>query len=165
MSTVTLQPVDEDLLLRLLDVAVAEADPDEVMPPVPGPPGWTDERRAAFRDYLRSADDTTFAVIIDGEVVGAARIAPAEAPGAVETGIWLRRSARGKGHGTEALHLLVAEARARGTTAMIAETTASNVPAVGALRTLGAKLWEDPETGAVHATLRVGDSVGHGGGG
>jgi RimJ/RimL family protein N-acetyltransferase len=163
MSTVMLQPVDEDLLPRLLDVAVAEAEPDEVMPPVPGPPGWTDERRAAFGDYHRSNDETTYTVMVDGAIVGAARLAPAEAPGAVEVGIWLGRSVRGKGYSTEALRLLIDEARARGTSALIAETTASNLPAVGALRTHGAKLWEDPETGAVHATLRVGDSVGHGG--
>lgn len=163
MSTVTLQPVDEDLLTRLLDVAAADADADEVMPPVPGPPGWTAERRAAFRDHHRSPGSASYAVLVAGEVVGATRLSPAEAPGAVEAGIWLRRSARGKGYSTEALRLMIEEARAQGTTALIVETHASNLPAIGALRTLGAKLWEDPETGAVHATLRVGDSVGHGG--
>jgi RimJ/RimL family protein N-acetyltransferase len=163
MSTVTLRPVDDDLLPRLLDVAVADTDPDEVMPPVPGPSGWTAERRTAFRDHHRSPDEATYAVLVDGHVVGAARLAPAGAPGAVEAGIWLARSARGHGYGIEALHLLIEEARAQGTTALIAETEASNVSAVGTLRTLGAKLWEDPESGAVHATLRVGDSVGHDG--
>lgn len=157
MSTVTLQPIDDHMLPRLLDVAVADADAAEVMPPVPGPPGWTDERRAAFGDYHRS--EATYAIMVGGQVVGAARLAPAEAPGAVEVGIWIGRSARGKGYGTEALHQLAEQARAGGTTALIAETTASNIPAVGALRSLGAKLWEDPETGAVHATLRVGDSI------
>jgi predicted acetyltransferase len=73
--------------------------------------------------------------------------------------MWLARSARGKGHGTEALHLLVEEARSQGVTALIVETTMSNAAAVGALRTLGAKLWEDPESGAVHATLRVSDWI------
>ena len=160
MSTVTLQPVDEKLMPRLLDVAVADADPDEVMPPVPGPSGWTDARRAAFRDYHRPADEATYVVMIDGEIAGAARLVPVEAPGAVEVDIWLGRMARGKGYSTEALRLLIDEARARGVTALIAETTASNLPAVGTLRTLGAKLWEDPDSGAVHATLRVGDSNG-----
>ncbi len=160
MSTVTLRPVDDDMLPRLLDVAVADTEPEEVLPPAPGPTGWTEERRAAFRDYYRSPGETTYAVLVDGDVVGAARLAPAEAPGAVEAGIWLARTARGHGYGVEALHLLIEEARAQGSSALIAETEASNVPAVGTLRTLGAKLWEDPESGAVHATLRVGDSIG-----
>lgn len=161
MSTVTLRPVEEELLPMLVDAAVSDADADEVMPHVTGPPGWTDERRAAFGDYLRSGDEKRYAVAVDGEVVGAVRLAPAEAPGAVTAGIWLGRSARGKGYGTQALHLLIEEARAQGVSAVIAETTTSNPAAVGALRALGAKLWEDRETGSVHATLRVGDAVGH----
>ena len=162
MSTVKLQPLGDDLLPRLLDTAVSDADADEVMPPVPGPPGWTEERRAALRAYLRSTDEKRWAVLVDGDVVGAAHLAPADAPGAVTAGIWLRRSARGKGYGTQAVHLLTEEARALGMSAVIAETSTSNAAAVGALRAVGAKLWEDPESGAVHATLRVGD-VAHGG--
>jgi RimJ/RimL family protein N-acetyltransferase len=162
MSTVKLRPVDEDLLPRLLDVAASGADPLEVMPPVPGPPGWTPERRAAFTDYYRSAAGIPYAIVAGDEIVGATRLTPAEAPGAAEIGIWLARSARGEGHSVEALHLLIEEARAKGTSALIAETNTANPAAVGALRTLGAKLWEDPESGAVHATLRVGDSIQHG---
>lgn len=157
MSTVTLRPIDEDLLPRLLDVAVAGADPDEVVP-APDEPGWSPERRAAFADVYKDG----FAIVADDEPVGAIRITPAEAPGAAEVGIWLTRAARGQGHGTQALHQLVEEARARGVTALIAETTAANQPAVGALRALGAKIWEDLESGAIHATLRVGESVEHG---
>ena len=157
MSTVKLRPIDEKLLPRLLDVAVAGADPDEVMPTDPGPSGWTPERRAAFGDYYGSAP--AYAIKVGDEIAGATRLTPAEAPGAAEVVIWLARPARGKGHGTEALHLLVEQARSEGVTALIAETDMSNRPAVGALRTLGAKLWEDPESGAVHATLRVGDWI------
>lgn len=158
MSTVTLQPIDDDLLPRLLDVAMTDADPAEVMPPVPGPPGWTAARRAAFADHHASANGRAYAVIVDGLIAGAARLTPAGAPGAVETGIWLRRSVRGKGFGTEAMRLLIDEARAAGASALVAETNAVNAPAVGLLRTLGATLWEDPDSGAVHATLRVGGS-------
>jgi RimJ/RimL family protein N-acetyltransferase len=157
MSTVKLRPIDKDLLPRLLDVAVAGADPDEVMHTAPGPSGWTPEHRTAFGEYYESA--LAYAIQDDDELVGAARLTPAEAPGAAEVGMWLARSARGKGHGTEALHLLVEEARSQGVTALIVETTMSNAAAVGALRTLGAKLWEDPESGAVHATLRVSDWI------
>jgi RimJ/RimL family protein N-acetyltransferase len=161
MSTVKLRPFDEQLLPRLLEVAVAGADPAEVMPPVPGPPGWTPERRAAFADHHRSTAGTSYVVTAGDEVIGAGRLTPAEAPGAAQVDVWLTRSARGQGHGIEALHLLAEQARAHGTTALIAETNADNPAAVGALRALGAKLWEDPESGAIHATLRVGDSLGH----
>jgi RimJ/RimL family protein N-acetyltransferase len=162
MSTIKLRPIDEKLLPRLLDAAVAGADPAETMPAVPGPPGWTPESRAALADHHRSTAGTSYAILSDDEIIGATRLTPVEAPGVAEIGIWLARSARGRGLSVEALHLLVEEARARGTTALIAETNAANPAAVGALRTLGAKLWEDPESGAVHATLRVGDSLEHG---
>lgn len=157
MSTVKLRPIDEDLLPRLLDVAVADADPDEVVP-APDQSGWTHERRSTFADVHKDG----FAILADGEPVGAIRMTPAEAPGAAEIGIWLTHAARGQGHGTQALHLLVEEARSRGVTALIAETTTANQPAVVALRSLGAKIWEDTESGAIHATLRVGDSAEHG---
>jgi RimJ/RimL family protein N-acetyltransferase len=157
MSTVKLRPIDDKLLPRLLDVAVAGAAPDEVMPTAPGSSGWTPEHRTAFGDYYGSGP--AYAILADDELLGATRLTPAQAPGAAKAGIWLARSARGKGHGTEALHLLVEEARSQGVTALIVETTTSNPAAMGALRALGAKLWEDTESGAVHATLRVGDWI------
>jgi RimJ/RimL family protein N-acetyltransferase len=155
MSTLTLRPIDDALLERLVDLAVAQTEPDETMPAVPGPPGWTEARRAAFRDrHRRSAH----AILLDEDVIGAVRFVPAEAPGAVQAAIWLARTARGKGYGTEAGRLSIDEARANGVTALIAETTAANAPSIGILRSLGAKLWEDPDTGAVHATLRIGET-------
>jgi RimJ/RimL family protein N-acetyltransferase len=162
MNTVTLRPIDEELLPRTLDVAVTGADPEEVMPEVPGPPGWTPERRAAYLDFHHAHPGTCYAIQTGGDLIGVARITPAEAPGAAEIGIWLARTARGHGHGVEALHLLIEEARAQGVNALIAETHTANAAAMGALRTVGAKLWEDPDSGAVHATLRVGDAVEHG---
>lgn len=162
MSTVKLRPLDENLLPRLLNVAVSGTDPREVMPGVPGPPRWTSERRAAFTEHHTSAPDTSYAILAGDEIIGGARLTPAEAPGAAEVGIWLTRVARGESHSVEALHLLVEEARSHGFSALIVETDAADLAAVGALRTLGAKLWEDRESGAVHATLRVGDSIEHG---
>lgn len=155
MSTVTLRPVDARTLPELLEVATADAEPDDVMPPVPGPPGWTPERRAAYRTYLLADDDRKYLVMAEGRAVGMARLARGDAPGVLETGIWLGRSARGLGYGTETLRLLVDEARERGATALVAETTTANKPAIGALRNLGAKVWEDLATGEVHATLRL----------
>ncbi|MFL6051762.1 MAG: GNAT family N-acetyltransferase [Actinoallomurus sp.] len=158
MSTVTLQPVDENLLPRLLELAVAEADPHEVMPGEPEALRWTDARRTAFTEYHRPAAGAAYAVLVDGRLVGAARTTPAEAPGAVQASIWLARPARGKGYSTEAFCLLIDEARAHGASAIIAETQLSNTAAVCMLRSLGATLWEDRDTGSVHATLRVGES-------
>jgi RimJ/RimL family protein N-acetyltransferase len=157
MSTVTLRPIDEELLPRVLAAAVSGVHPADTMPDVPQTQGWTPERRAAFTDFQRSLFGTSYAIMNGEEVVGWTRLTPAEAPGTAETGIWLARDARGKGNAVAALHLLIEEARAQGKTALIAETNAANHAAVGVLRTLGAKLWKDPETGAVHATLRVGD--------
>lgn len=164
MSTVTLRPVDEEILPRLLEVATSGVDPADAMPHAPGPPGWTADRRTAFADHLRSAPGASYAIVAgeEEEIVGATRLTPAEAPGAAEIDIWLARTARGKGYSVEALHLLIEEARAKGTSALVAETNSDNRAAIGALRTLGAKIWEDTETGAVHATLRVGDSLEHG---
>ncbi|WP_212732706.1 hypothetical protein [Streptomyces oceani] len=53
-SDVTPRRLDEGLLQDLLDVAVAEAEPDEVMPTVAGPAGWTGERRTAFSRFHQS---------------------------------------------------------------------------------------------------------------
>ena len=51
---VRLTPVDERLLTPLLSVAVAETKPEEVMPPVEAPPGWSQPRREAFCEFYRS---------------------------------------------------------------------------------------------------------------
>lgn len=158
MSTVTLQPVDENLLPGLLELAVTDTDPYEVVSGESEAPGWTTERRAAFQETHRPAGGAAYAVLVDGRPVGGARITPAEAPGALQAYVWLARSARGKGYSTKAFCLLIDEARAHGASAIIAETGISNLPAVCMLRSLGATVWEDPDTGSAHATLRVGES-------
>lgn len=50
---ISLQRLDEENLERVLLAAVAGAAPQECMPAVPGPPGWTARRRAAFRAFHR----------------------------------------------------------------------------------------------------------------
>jgi hypothetical protein len=52
---VRLTPVDEQTLEPLLSVAVVETEPDEVMPPVRAPAGWSQARREAFREFYRSS--------------------------------------------------------------------------------------------------------------
>jgi RimJ/RimL family protein N-acetyltransferase len=159
VPAVALAAVDEDVLDALLATAVADAEPDDVMAPVPGPPGWTEARRAAFAAYHRACRtgihgpqrQATWAVVADGAVVGAARLART-GPGTLEAGVWLGRSSRGRGIGTALLPLLVAEARALGATTLVAETTAGNAGALAALRRNGAVLTAG-EGDRVHAEV------------
>src|SRR3954471_2126061 len=51
---VRLMPVDEQPLEPRLRLAVTETEPDEVMPPVEAPAGWSHERQEAFRRFHRS---------------------------------------------------------------------------------------------------------------
>ncbi|WIY02527.1 GNAT family N-acetyltransferase [Amycolatopsis mongoliensis] len=140
-----LTPLDEPALVRLLEAAVAGADPLEVMPPVEGPPGWTAARRAAFLAFHHArslnpatAVERTWVVDVDGVAVGAARL---ERHGdAVEAGIWLRRDVRGRGIGTQVTALLLAEAQRSGAARFIASTTADNHSARSLLGGIGAAL-------------------------
>ncbi|MFD5318936.1 GNAT family N-acetyltransferase [Streptomyces sp. NPDC127098] len=162
---VALRVVDEETLGGLLAAAVADAAPEDVMPPVAGPPGWTADRREAFLAWHRArgagldgpAREATYAVVHDGRIVGSVRLARAGAPSDLETGIWLGRSHRGRGIGTAALRLLRAEARRVGGRVLVADTTADNAPAVAALRRLGATLSRRPDGVAVSARLPLGE--------
>ncbi|QNP75496.1 GNAT family N-acetyltransferase [Streptomyces roseirectus] len=152
--------VDEDSLEGLLAVAVEDAAPEEVMPPVAGPPGWTALRRDAFRDWHRSRfpglagplGESTFTVVDDGVPVGSARLA-LRGEGVLETGMWLGRSHRGRGIGTAALRLLLDEAARAGARVVVADTTADNSAALGVLRRSGAALTAGRESGDVLAEL------------
>ncbi|WP_461035084.1 GNAT family N-acetyltransferase [Streptomyces mayteni] len=158
---VALRPMDEENLAALLATAVADAPPEDVMPPVAGPAGWTADRREAFLAWHRArlagldgpAGEAAYAVADGGLVVGSVRLARAGGPDVLETGIWLGRSRRGRGIGTAALRLLCAEARRAGGRLLVADTTADNGAAVAILRRLGATLCRHPDGVAVHATL------------
>jgi RimJ/RimL family protein N-acetyltransferase len=160
---VRLLRVDDDVLEDLLVAAVDGAEPEEAMPPVAGPPGWTGARREAFRAFHRErragfegpVQEITFAVAVDGEVVGSARLRRTEELAILETGLWLARSARGRGIGTAVLRALADEASALGAEALVAETNETNAAALGALRSIGSRLTVDEVTGLVHARLPV----------
>jgi RimJ/RimL family protein N-acetyltransferase len=162
VGDVRLTPVDEAALEPLLTVAVAEAEPDEVMPPVSGPAGWSQSRREAFREFYRSGyggrDGPTrtrmYAIVCDGSVVGMVRMARRDELDTVETGMWLGQSARGQGIGVAALRLLLAEAARAGVRRVVAETTSSNTAALGVLRRCGAVVRDDGS--AVRAEIRLG---------
>ncbi|MBY8873099.1 GNAT family N-acetyltransferase [Micromonospora sp. PLK6-60] len=158
-GAVRLEPVDERNLESLLSVAVAEAEPIDVMPPVEAPAGWSQARREAFRAFHRASfaglDGPThtrmYAVIAGGEVVGMIRMTRHDEPGVVETGMWLGRSARGRGLGAAALRELLNAAAAAGMRTVVAETTAENAGAIAVLNKCGAKLRN--HSGKVHAEL------------
>ncbi|MEV8566716.1 GNAT family protein [Streptomyces sp. NPDC051322] len=155
------QPLDAESLAELLAVAVHDATPDEVMPPVAGPPGWTTERQEAFRAWHRARRpglggplrESTFVIRHDGEIVGSARLAVRDRPDVLETGMWLGRSRRGRGIGTAALRILLQEAARTDAHSVVAETTAHNTAALTALRRNGATLGTGQDTGGVHADL------------
>ncbi len=158
---VTLRPIDEESLAELLTLAVANAAPEEVMPAMAGPPGWTTPRREAFLTFHRARRDGLaghhrelgLAIVADGRLVGVARLATLDAPGSYEAGIWLGRSARGRGIGTAALRALVGEAGALGAAVVVAHTTSDNLAAIAVLGRLGATIASLGAGTAVQATL------------
>ncbi|MCI4063026.1 GNAT family N-acetyltransferase [Micromonospora sp. R77] len=150
-GAVRLEPVSEGNLEPLLSVAAAEAEPDDVMPPVDAPAGWSTARRDAFREFHRAhfaglagpTGTQMYAILAGGEVVGMVRMARCDEPGTVETGMWLGRSARGQGLGAAALRELLHLAAAAGMHTVVARTTPDNAGAISVLRKCGAKLHED----------------------
>ncbi|MDG4794255.1 GNAT family N-acetyltransferase [Micromonospora sp. WMMD1082] len=150
-GAVRLEPVAEQNLEPLLSVAVAEAEPADVMPPVAAPTGWSHARREAFREFHRAnfggLDGHTrtamYAIVAGGEVVGMIRMGRRDEPDAVEVGMWLGRSARGQGIGPAALRELLHLAAAAGMRTVVADTTRENRGALSVLEKCGAKLRED----------------------
>lgn len=162
---VELADVDEVVLAGLWDLAVRDAAPDEVTPPL-GTPGWNPERHEWFLAYHRSAagldgpsGEKSWAVMANGELAGSVRLKriPA-ATGAcwteAETGIWLARSHRNRGVGTAALALVLGAAQGAGVSRVVASTTMGNVAAQRLLAAAGGTLEPAPD-GAVSAGLTL----------
>ncbi|MBX7264975.1 GNAT family N-acetyltransferase [Micromonospora sp. Llam7] len=150
-GAVRLEPVDEQNLEPLLSVAVAEAEPTDVMPPVTAPAGWSHARRAAFREFHRASfgglDAPTrtamYAIVAGGEVVGMIRMSRRDEPDVAEVGMWLGRSARGQGIGPAAVRELLNLAAAAGMRVVVADASSENRAALAVLEKCGAKLRED----------------------
>jgi RimJ/RimL family protein N-acetyltransferase len=130
--------LDSQTLHDLLEVAIADAAPDEVMPPFPDP-GWTPARRQAFLDFFMPLLGTIYGITVDDALAGFTRLSP-KGEGAAETGIWLGRSFRGQGAAVGALQELLKEATAIGFTKVIADTSMENLAAQATLRKIGANL-------------------------
>lgn len=158
--SIELLAIDGGVLDELVDAAVDGARPEEVMPPVEGPPGWTPQRREALRSYHRVRHsglggperELGFAISDGSRVVGAARLCEVQT-GTLEAGVWLVNRARGHGMGTQLLAALAHQARAAGARRLIAETTAANHAAIGALRRTGFTLSTYSGDDSVHAEL------------
>jgi RimJ/RimL family protein N-acetyltransferase len=144
---VELLPIDEDVLARLVAVATSDAAPDEVTPPMAGDrwgPERTDWLRRFHRDRRAGLDgplgEATWAVSDGGEVVGAVRLKRTPEPGVLETGIWLARSARGRGAGRIVVAAAVERARQLGALEVHADTSRDNIAALSVLRGLGFRM-------------------------
>ncbi|HVK21494.1 MAG TPA: GNAT family N-acetyltransferase [Actinokineospora sp.] len=153
---VRLIPLDEAGTEALLAVAVAHAEPAEVMP-VDDPTGWTDAAKSAFRAFHAANRDgargpVMYAIDVRGETAGMIRLAET-GPGTAETGMWLGRAMRSKGLGVDALRALLEIAAARGFHTVRAETTPDNTAAIHALARCGAVFTTTPT--AVTAELRT----------
>ncbi|MGK8524285.1 GNAT family N-acetyltransferase [Nocardia asteroides] len=143
-DAVTLEPLDEELLTNLLNTAVADAEPGEVMP-VDGPgASWDSHRKARFRQFHRSRAlasppiESTYCVRVGGEVAGAARLYPLPTPvGAAEAGVWIGRSRRATGIGTTVFTRLIERATTEGYTKLLVSTTADNTPVLRMLAARG----------------------------
>ncbi|MFD6446575.1 GNAT family N-acetyltransferase [Promicromonospora sp. NPDC060204] len=153
---VDLVPVGEDVLEDLLALAVAEAQPGEVMPPASGESThearttWTELRKGAFRDYHRRCrvnltapvPEVTWAVKAQGRIVGAARLALVDDdPTAREVGLWLGESYRGHGIADEVAYWALAAARTMDARRLVARTVAST-PARRTLERIGFEVAE-----------------------
>jgi RimJ/RimL family protein N-acetyltransferase len=159
---VTLQPLDETLLRRLLETATADADPEDVMPKVAGPAGWTPERQAAFSRFHRSRtltaepEERTYVIVVGDEVVGAARLCPLQGrPGTAEAGVWIGRSHRGGGVGGTVLEQLLDVARTAGFASMFLSTTADNTAVHRMLTARGVRLTPDGDEVSAWVSLHA----------
>jgi RimJ/RimL family protein N-acetyltransferase len=160
-DAVRLRPVDDDVLARMVSAALADAEPDEVTPPLTAGNTWTPERiewmrrlhvdrRPGLEGPLGQA---TWAVDVDGEIVGAVRLKRLPEPGVLETGIWLTRSARGRGVGRRVVAAVLEQAAVSGAHTVRADTSQQNAAAQGLLRSLGFQT--RPAGDRVEATLEL----------
>lgn len=131
---ILLRRLDDQGVERLLGLAVADADPADVMPP-----GWTVDRPDDFRDFYQAIRQDAYEIVAHDHTVGMARLT---ADG--EAGMWVVRCARGTGIGLAALRLLLErEAPRRGVRTIVADTTTDNPAAIALLKKARATLHVD----------------------
>jgi RimJ/RimL family protein N-acetyltransferase len=167
---VELVGVDDTLLEQLVHVATTEAAADEVTPPLTAGSRWTPRRIAWLREFhvdrrgglsalSAPAGEATWAVMVGGGTVGSVRLKGTDRDGVLETGIWLGRSARGRGIGRAAMTAVLAEASGAAASEVRAHTTLDKPRAVALLRHLGFELAALPDGVAIEARVVLGDAV------
>ena len=93
VPAVALLDVSEALLEQLLELALRDADADEVTPPLGTTPGWNTDRISWFREFHRAsaagldgpAGQKSWAISCDGQLAGSVRLrrTDTEPPGPV----------------------------------------------------------------------------------
>lgn len=159
VSDVELVVVDEEVLNELVAVATTDAAPDEVTPPLGE--GWTPDRVEWLRAFHRlrrtgfaGGDEQTSAIRVGGRIVGAVRLhrSSPQTPDALEWGIWLAASWRGRGLSAVVLRLVAERAAALGASRLTARTTSTNASAIATLRRAGAVIRHGDDD-SVHAEI------------
>jgi len=110
-APVSLVHVDEDTINKLVHAALTDADANEVTPPIEQANRWSPVRVAWLRSFHRDRRpgldgplaEETWAIVEDGHVQGSLRLKRTADPTSLELGVWLTRSARGRGVGTRAV--------------------------------------------------------------
>ena len=82
VPAVALLDVSEDVLEQLLELALRDADADEVTPPLGTTAGWNTDRISWFREFHRAAaagldgpaGQKTWAISCDGQMAGSVRL-------------------------------------------------------------------------------------------
>ena len=132
------------MLDQIVHAATTDATADEVTPAMAVGNEWTSQRIAWLRSYhLANREglagptrEATWAAVEFGAVLGSARMKLTDQAGVVEAGIWLTRSARGRGIGSAVMKAIIAEATKAGARELCADTAETNFAALGALRRL-----------------------------
>ena len=161
---VALTAVDEVVLEQLVLAATTDAAADEVTPPLTEGPGWTATRVTWLRSFHRGcrasldgpAREATWAIGVDNQVVGSVRLKHTDEQGILETGLWLTRSARGRGVGHAAMAAVLQQAARAGASGVVAETTIANASALAVLQHLGFDTAPTDDGRGVRAFLAMG---------
>lgn len=167
VSSLALVAVDEVVLEALVDAATQDASADDVTPRLAGDSAWTPARIEWLRSFHRdrraglSGDtgEATWAVVVDGLVVGSVRLMRTTEEGVLETGIWLTRSCRGRRVGSLTMAKVLHQAVALGARGVRADTTRENIGAIKILRQLGFDVSSPHAGGRVEALLNLDELV------
>lgn len=158
-----LAAVDEQILAKLSAAATADAEANEVTPPLTAGTNWTPQRIQWFEEYHRSRrsglagnhGEATWAIMYGGQPIGSVRLGVTESADTLETGIWLVRMHRGRGLARQAMSLVLEQARQSGALFVRADTASSNRSAQSLMESVGFVLAPSSADGRVHGLYRT----------